>query len=134
MANSLPLQSINHIGLETANVEAALAFYRDVLGFRQVWRPNFSFAGAWLFNHGVMIHLIEGQPAPKPEVISTRANHFAFHTNDTDAAEKCLRDWGIPYRRNVQSGTGVVQLFFLDPDGHHIEVAHYLAVRDLHST
>lgn len=44
----LPLQSINHISRVTADLEEAVAFYRDVLGFILVRRPqSLGCNGAW---------------------------------------------------------------------------------------
>lgn len=126
----LPLTAIHHIARETPNVEAMLAFYRDVLGFRQVWRPDFDFEGAWLFNHGVMIHLIHGPSANRPGEISTRADHVAFHTPDVAAVEAFLTEHAIPFKKAHVPKTGVTQFFFHDPDGNHIEVATYPPVRE----
>ncbi|MFO0947964.1 MAG: VOC family protein [Planctomycetota bacterium] len=131
MAGPIPIESVNHIARETDDVPRALAFYRDILGFRQVWRPNFDFDGAWLFNYGVMIHLIKGVPPDRPGEISTRADHVAFHTPNIDAVETALKEHGIEYKSNYVPMTGVRQVFFHDPDGNHIEVGTYPAVREL---
>lgn len=115
----------HHISREVADVQRSLAFYRDVLGFKLIPRPNFSFDGAWLLNYGVQIHLIKGNPPARTDEISTRADHVAFHTENLAAVEDRLNQFGIPFRKSVQTGTGTVQLFFQDPDGNHIEVATY---------
>lgn len=115
----------HHISREVADVEASLRFYRDLLGFEEIWRPAFSFDGAWLFNYGVQIHLIKGDPPQRPGEISTRADHVAFHTANLQAVEDRLTEHNIPYRKSVQAHTGTVQLFFHDPDGNHIEVGAY---------
>ena len=39
----------DHINIRTANVTAMTAFYAEVLGLEEGWRPNFSFPGAWLY-------------------------------------------------------------------------------------
>lgn len=127
----IPLVSINHIARATPNVDRMLAFYRDVLGFRQVWRPNFEFKGAWLHNHGVMIHLIEGPPHAAPGEISTRGEHVAFHTEDLDAVEQFLAERHIPFKKAHVPQSGVTQIFFHDPDGNHIEVATYPPIREM---
>lgn len=131
MPHPLPLAAVNHIARETTDVPKALAFYRDVLGFRQVWRPDFEFGGAWLHNYGVMIHLIEGVPPERPGAISTRADHVAFHTDDIAAVEAALKEHGIEYVKNYVPKTNVTQVFFHDPDGNHIEVGTYPPVREL---
>ena len=127
MPRALPIRSINHVARTTKRLEASRRFYRDVLGFREIQRPDFGFPGAWLYNYGVQIHLIVNESlAPNPEdEIQTRADHLALHVDDIDEARQLLEEHGITYRENTVPKTGVVQLFFLDPDGHHVEVATY---------
>jgi catechol 2,3-dioxygenase-like lactoylglutathione lyase family enzyme len=125
MPDPLPIDSINHVSYEVADVERSTAFYRDVLGFRVLQRPAFRFRGAWLFGCGVQIHLIEGRPPNRGAAVSPRADHVAFHARDVEAVEAGLRAHKINYLRNIQGPTGMVQLFFHDPDGNHIEIACY---------
>ena len=126
MPTALPILSINHVARNTRHLEETRAFYRDLLGFREIPRPNFNFAGAWLYNYGVQIHLIVDESAPQAEgPISTRAEHLALQVNDLDAAEKILNERGIPFRKNHVPERNVTQLFFRDPDGHHIEIGNY---------
>ncbi len=126
MTKPLPIKHVHHIARTTRRLEASRRFYREVLGFREIQRPAFSFRGAWLYNYGVQIHLIEDPRAPDPqEEISTRADHLALHVDDIEEAKRVLREHGIPYRENLQRGTGVLQVFFQDPDGHHIELGTY---------
>ncbi len=42
----LPIDSLNHIARVTGDLDASTAFYRDVLGFRSIQRPDFGFPGA----------------------------------------------------------------------------------------
>ncbi len=126
MPQPIPIRSVHHIARTTRRLEASRRFYRDVLGFREIERPPFSFGGAWLYNYGVQIHLIEDPQAPHPtENISTRADHLALHVDDIEEAKRLLQAHGIPYRENLQTATGVLQLFFQDPDGHHVELGTY---------
>jgi glyoxylase I family protein len=79
MAQPLPIQRLHHIAVTTRDAERSRAFYRDVLGFREVERPPFSFRGAWLLNYGLQIHIIEHDVPTQPEnAIDTRANHSAL--------------------------------------------------------
>lgn len=123
---ALPLKGLHHISVLTKHLEESRAFYRDVLGFREIPRPPFSFGGAWLWNYGLQIHLIVDETIGDPAgPIQTRDHHIAFHSPDLEKVEWVLNDRKIPMRVNVQAGTGLKQLFFRDPDGHHIEVASY---------
>jgi len=122
----LPISAVNHVGRITKRVEASRDFYRDVLGFREVTRPSFNFPGAWLYNYGIMIHLIYNEAAPDPDgEIQTRGDHLALHTDDLAAAERLLQEHGVAYRKNTVADTGLVQLFCRDPDGHHVEIGSY---------
>lgn len=131
MADPLPLASINHLSHEVADVERSSAFYREVLGFRTIGRPNFDFPGAWLYGYGVQLHLIQGNPPARSVAVSPRADHVAFHTTDPPVVEKRLQEHHINYLRNMQGPTGLVQIFFHDPDGNHIEIAEYPAHPDV---
>lgn len=132
MPDPLPIQSVHHISHITSHLDDSIAFYRDVMGFRSIKRPDFDFRGAWLFNYGVQIHLIEtDQPNSDQTEIETRADHIAFYVPDTEQVEQLLKDRDISFRANFVAKTGVKQLFFHDPDGNHIEVGTYPAVQEL---
>ena len=133
MHEPLPIQSVNHIARVTQDLEASTAFYRDVLGFRPIWRPNFGFKGAWLFNYGIQIHLIvtTGDPVIDAPETSIRASHIAFHVPDTNRAQQLLKEHGVQYKVNTVPDTGVIQLFFRDPDGYHIEIGTYSREPDM---
>jgi glyoxylase I family protein len=122
---SLDIASLNHVALQTRRLEESLRFYVDVLGAKQITRPNFSFSGAWLYLAGIQIHLIEqGSPNGRAE-IDTRGNHFSFAVPDVDAAEERLKQLGVKYKRKLIEDRGIHQIFFQDPDGHTIEVGKY---------
>ena len=126
MADPLPIQSLNHIGLTTLRLDESRHFYRDVLGFREVSRPDLKFPGAWLFNYGVMIHLMQSDQAGSPGgEINTRANHLALHSDDMETAEERLQQHNVPYRKNEIKERNIRQLFFHDPDGNHVEIGIY---------
>ena len=126
MPDPLPIESLNHVALMTRRLDASRAFYCNVLGFREMERPNFNFRGAWLFNYGLMIHLIENAKAGEPsEEIQTRENHLALHAGDLARAEQLLVEHGVRYRKNTIADRGISQIFFQDPDGNYIELGAY---------
>jgi catechol 2,3-dioxygenase-like lactoylglutathione lyase family enzyme len=126
MPASLPITGLHHIARVTRRPVESIAFYRDVLGFHELQRPAFNFRGAWLYNYGVQIHIIENAAsAPDPaRPIDSRGNHLAFHVTDMDEAKQRLRSTGIEFTEQVNAG-GIHQVFFRDPDGHFIELATY---------
>ncbi len=129
MSQPLPLESVNHIARATRELDKlqeTIDFYCNVLGFREIKRPDFDFPGAWLFGYGVQIHLIIDADANSAGGrLSKRADHVAFHTPDIGAVSKQLDALGIEYVTNTVPTTGVTQIFFHDPNGYHIEVATY---------
>lgn len=126
MPQPLPILGVNHVARVTRHLDESRAFYRDVLGFQEIPRPNFSFPGAWLANYGVQIHLIVNDSGPPAGgEISTRAEHLALQVDDLATAEQLLAGHGIPYRKNFVADRNVTQIFFHDPDGHHIEIGNY---------
>ena len=129
MPEPLQLVSMNHFGRQTRDIEKAKQFYRDVLGFRDIERPPFPSPGAWLYNCGVQLHLIDvdaysSEPAPR-DPINLRENHLAFAVADIECMEQRLKEHGIEYVQALIPERGTPQLFFRDPDGWMIEVGRY---------
>ena len=93
MTNALPITALHHIARVTRRPTESIAFYRDLLGFRELQRPAFNFRGAWLYNYGVQIHIIENvASAPDPDrTIDSRGDHLAFHVTDVEVAKQTLR-------------------------------------------
>ncbi|KAJ1282365.1 hypothetical protein BS78_03G046400 [Paspalum vaginatum] len=125
----LPLAALNHISVVCQSLQSSLRFYRDVLGFVPIRRPgSFGFDGAWLFNYGIGIHLLQAEdPAsmpPKKTEINPKDNHISFQCESMEAVQRRLKELQIRYvqRRVEEGGIYVDQLFFHDPDGFMIEV------------
>ncbi|KAI3770384.1 hypothetical protein L6452_01515 [Arctium lappa] len=135
----LPLLSLNHVSFICKSVRRSVNFYQQVLGFVLIRRPSsFDFEGAWLFNHGIGIHLLEMETTPrKKAVINPKDNHISFQCSDMDLIIKKLEELGIKYVTAVvkEGGVEVNQLFFHDPDGYMIEICncHVLPVLPISS-
>jgi catechol 2,3-dioxygenase-like lactoylglutathione lyase family enzyme len=123
---SLPILGLHHIARVTNKPAESAKFYCEVLGFRPIKRPNFDFRGAWLLGYGIQIHIIENtQRAEGPsDQIDTRDNHLAFAVSDHAPVKAQLDALGIRYVERVNAG-GIPQIFFQDPDGHHVEIGIY---------
>jgi len=126
MPAPLPIRRVHHVARVTDRPDESKAFYRDVLGFREIQRPAFHFRGAWLYNYGVQIHIIENPPMAElaPKRIDTLGNHLALEVKDVEGAKELLRQHDIEFFEQVNAG-GIHQVFFLDPDGHIVEIAVY---------
>ncbi|XP_010912492.1 glyoxylase I 4 [Elaeis guineensis] len=127
----LPLMSLNHVSFVCRSVSRSVKFYEEVLGFVSVKRPSsFNFHGAWLFNYGVGIHLLQCNSlddVPKKKgVINPKDNHISFQCSDINLLKRKLEEMGIEYVTAVveDSGIQVDQLFFHDPDGYMVEICN----------
>lgn len=76
--------ALNHISRLCRNVKESIEFYTKVLGFVLIERPQAleDFEGAWLFNYGVGIHLVqskEDQRLPSDtDQLDPQDNHISF--------------------------------------------------------
>ncbi|XP_006658057.1 uncharacterized protein LOC102717631 [Oryza brachyantha] len=130
---AMPLMALNHISRLCKSVDASLRFYVRALGFVLIHRPPaLDFTGAWLFNYGVGIHLVQRDDARRaPDVnpgdLDPMDNHISFQCEDMDAVEKRLSEMRIRYMKrtiNEEEGSPIDQLFFKDPDGFMIEICN----------
>lgn len=130
---ALPLLSLNHVSLLVRDVWTSARFYEDVLGFCLVKRPSsFNFQGAWLYNYGVGIHLLENKAMEdydalnEPRPINPKDNHISFQCTDVLLVKRRLEEMGMRYVTAVveEEGIKVDQVFFHDPDGYMIEICN----------
>ncbi|KAF2293898.1 hypothetical protein GH714_005534 [Hevea brasiliensis] len=90
---SMPILSLNHVSFVCKSVPESVRFYEDVLGFVLIKRPSsFNFEGAWLFNYGVGIHLLESDKVPSKKVVEEggiTVDQLFFHDPDGYMVEIC---------------------------------------------
>lgn len=125
----VPLLALNHVSYVCKSLPTSVKFYQEVLGFVLVKRPSsFDFEGAWLFNHGIGIHLLEVKDAvtKQGQKINPKDNHISFQCSNMKLIIQQLVAMGIEYATAVVTEGGVVvdQLFFHDPDGYMIEICN----------
>ncbi|KAL1828315.1 hypothetical protein DCAR_0207519 [Daucus carota subsp. sativus] len=125
----VPLLALNHVSYVCKSLPTSVKFYQDVLGFVLVKRPSsFDFEGAWLFNHGIGIHLLEVKDAvtKQGQKINPKDNHISFQCTNMDLIIQKLGAMGIEYATALvtEGGVEVDQLFFHDPDGYMIEICN----------
>ncbi|KAK7246902.1 hypothetical protein RIF29_41772 [Crotalaria pallida] len=125
----LPLLSMNHVSFVCKSVCESVKFYENVLGFVLIKRPSsFKFEGAWLFNYGIGIHLLESDKVPvvNKREINPKENHISFQCLDMQLIMHKLDEMKIEYVTALveEGGIQVDQLFFHDPDGYMIEICN----------
>ncbi|TMW87898.1 uncharacterized protein LOC107009920 [Solanum pennellii] len=126
--NRMPLLALNHVSYVCKSVPKSAQFYEQVLGFVLIKRPSsFDFDGAWLFNHGIGIHLLGKEDVQsKRGKINPKDNHISFQCTDMDLIIQRLNDMNVEYVTATvkEGGVTVDQLFFHDPDGNMIEICN----------
>ncbi|MCS6877603.1 MAG: VOC family protein [Geminicoccaceae bacterium] len=117
----MELEALDHVNIRTANLEAMVRWYEEVLGLSRGWRPGFDFGGAWLYlGDQPIVHLVEvAQPPANRE---PGIEHFAFRARGLGAFLARLEAKGVAYRLGNPPGTDVTQVNVFDPDGNHIHV------------
>lgn len=112
------ITGLHHVALNVHDVDAAVRFYTDVLGFDLLdTRPDFGFDGAWLQAGDHQVHLVAA-----PDATIDRAQHFALRVDDADAWADRIDGRGIRCRRAPYVPGAGHQVFLRDPSGNRIEL------------
>jgi catechol 2,3-dioxygenase-like lactoylglutathione lyase family enzyme len=118
----MAIRGIDHINIGTHRLEETRAFFRDVLGLTEGWRPDFGFGGAWLYaGDGAVVHLVELAEAKRPSS-EAALDHFAFRIDDYEEVVRRLDAAGVAYRANAVDNTPIRQIFIRDLNGVNIEL------------
>jgi len=110
------------------DVEAAIAFYTQRLGFRLVMHPAPAFA--MLVRGDLRLALSAPNPAggggqSMPDGTAPEPggwNRFAIEVEDIDAKVAELRAAGARFRNDVVTGVGGRQILLEDPSGNPVEL------------
>ena len=118
----MAIRNINHINIGTDRLEETRAFFRDVLGLTEGWRPNFAFPGAWLYaGDTAVVHLVELKAGKRPSS-EAALDHFAFEIDDYEGTLKRVKGAGVEHRAVEVPGAPIRQIFLRDPNGVNIEL------------
>lgn len=117
---------IGHVHLKVADLERALGFYRDVLGFAVTQRMGSSaaFLSAGGYHHHIGLNTWESRGGSPPPRSATGLYHVAilFPTRASLAdALRRLVDAGIPLDGAADHGVSEA-LYLRDPDGNGVEL------------
>jgi catechol 2,3-dioxygenase-like lactoylglutathione lyase family enzyme len=119
------LALIDHIGLNVHNLSTSFAFYERLFGFTVLHRWNTT----WMIQKGELKIGLFQRPAATPVCdLDQRVaiSHFAFRTDRAgfESAQSELTNLGVPFEPPVDTGIALA-IFFLDPDGHQIEITTF---------
>jgi catechol 2,3-dioxygenase-like lactoylglutathione lyase family enzyme len=111
-------RTINHVSLAVTDVERSAAFYKSLLGLKEVSRPG---------NGGINLGLGDGflgvYTLPSPGTV----NHFCIGVDDFDPDKMAdrLKQQGIQAtvdRNPANRTSGGDQLYFVDPDKTRVQL------------
>jgi glyoxylase I family protein len=115
-------KAFHHAAIRVSDVDRARDFYINVLGFKQIPRPDVPSPGAWLTLGDAQVHLIHGPAAQySGESAMVTRPHIAIVIDDFANASAELERHGIKHRVMMGSVAGSVVLLH-DPDGNAIEL------------
>jgi len=121
----MPTVSVRYI---VDDVGAAIAFYRDNLGFTEVMHPAPAFA---MMSRGDLRLLLTapgggpggGQAMPDGSVpVPGGWNRFAIEVADLAVTVDGLREAGVRFRNEIVTGVGGKQILVEDPSGNPVEL------------
>jgi catechol 2,3-dioxygenase len=121
-----PQAKIGHVHLTVSDLDRAVAFYRDVLGFEITakYGRDAVFLSAGGYHHHVGLNTWAGRGAPRPAPGTTGLYHFAVLYPDRAALAAALRrvlEHGVALEG--ASDHGVSEAVYLrDPDGNGVEL------------
>lgn len=121
----MPVHRFNHFNLRAPQplLDRLRAFYIEVLGMEEGWRPPFPFPGYWLYlGSDPILHLVEAAPgSPEPNQVAGTLDHVAFSCTGLADMETKLQSLRLKYRKVSVPGTSQQQLFVKDPAGNGVE-------------
>src|SRR5882672_4170562 len=124
-----------HTAIKTANLDATVRFYTEVLGMIVADRPPIGFPGAWLKpaqpGADAIIHLYAGDAAKEADgsvQIGTNAiDHVSVVCQGYSDFKARFEKFGLAYRENLVPATPLWQLFIYDPNGVQLELTFHSA-------
>jgi catechol 2,3-dioxygenase-like lactoylglutathione lyase family enzyme len=116
---------IDHVSVLITDVERSRAFYRDLLGLKEIARPRtFDFVVVWFELGNQQLHLLL---KAQPDTVSPR--HFALRVADCQAARSYFHEHGVAVEETTPI-PGADRFFIRDPDHNRIEIIQWHRLYD----
>ncbi|MFQ5700281.1 MAG: VOC family protein [Acidobacteriota bacterium] len=113
-----------HTMIRVRDLDATLAFYKDLIGLREVRRKTIG-------DEATLVFLTDEKGAYELELTHNRDGrdytrgdqfgHLAFHTRDLEGVIRDVERRGLSYRRSRPEMSSRY-IFIQDPDGYDIEI------------
>lgn len=140
------ITGFHHVGITVSSLERSLAFYRDLLGFEEVfaWNPQAEYIGTLVGYPDVDLHatvlklpnsegrleLLEYRQVDGRPIDSANGNpgtaHIAFFVSDLQDLFERLSSSGVaavsrPVTPSIGPNAGGRAVYMIDPDGVRVE-------------
>jgi catechol 2,3-dioxygenase-like lactoylglutathione lyase family enzyme len=121
----IKLKSIRHTGVPVMDVDKARGFYGEVLGFKEIPRPEIrGIPGIWYECNGTQVHIIGQRNEMAAKGLPGIGTHIAVQVENLEEAKRVLTEKGIQFNEFTPPpniGSAPV-LFVRDPDGNVVEL------------
>lgn len=131
----MPLSHLEHILVQTRDIEATTRWYVEVLGMRVGYTPDFKFPVKWLYiGEQDVIHVTEGganTTANRKAYLGQQSeatsgtgviDHIAFRATGLRETLERLRRLAVEFKERQVDDQGLYQVFFFDPNGIKVEL------------
>ena len=120
-------KELGHVVLYVRDVERSRAFYRDVLGFREVFAVPSAVAGysSGRTHHELLLVSVGPDAQPIPQGPRVGMYHFALKVGDSDDELRAARDAVVAAGATIVGMTAHLvthSLYLRDPDGNEVEL------------
>ncbi len=126
-----PTKGIRHVALRVHDMARMAAFYRDVLGYVEEWRPSPDELYLTRGSDNVALHA--GAPA-QGEAHETRLDHIGLlmsHADDVDAWAAWLESRGVALDTRPRTHRDGARSFYArDPEGTRIQFIWHPPIAD----
>jgi len=126
--NPLGLKA-HHITAGVADVDRAVKWYKEMLGFKLVERGSrqdgaFQFAEMTIPGFGVALVQVQGPAPSAPASAASQPSwrHIVFSVADPDRTFRLLKELGAKVSRRTPEGAPVTSFLVFDVDGNEIEI------------
>ena len=127
-----------HTAIRTADLDATVRFYTEVLGMIVADRPPIGFPGAWLkpaqAGAEAIFHLYAGDAAKEADgtvlTSSGAIDHVSVVCQGYSDFKARFEKFGLAYRENLVPATPLWQLFVYDPNGIQLELTFHSAAEE----
>lgn len=124
------IERLDHVNLQTTQLDAMIAWYTHFLQLKQGYRPKFPFDGAWMYAGDMpVVHLVPVEVTP-PKVSDLALEHAAFFAKGLPEFLDRLSAADEPHRVVRVPDIPLVQVNVWDPDGNHLHVDFHASEAD----